>query len=325
MRAAVYEAFGAPEVVTIREVPRPVPRKDEVLIRVHTATVSAADWRLRSREVPAGFGLIVRLAFGWSKPKHAILGMDAAGVVVEVGKAVERFTPGQAVYAMLGPGGGGHAEYVCVKQDAAIAQKPDAFSFEEAAALCFGGTTALHFLRSAALEPGERVLVNGASGAVGSAAVQLAKHMGAHVTGVCSEARAATVRGLGADEVLDHAREDFASRGQRYDVILDAVGNAPFARCRGALNRGGRLLAVVAGMPTMLLAPWVSLTTDKRLIVGSAPESADDLRELGRLAAEGSFRPLIGERFPLERIVEAHRRVDSGHKLGNVVLTMTAD
>lgn len=325
MRAAVNDSFGPPEVVTIREVPRPVPRKDEVLIRVHAATVSAADWRLRSREVPAGFGLFVRLIFGWSKPKHPILGMDAAGVVVEVGEAVERFEPGQAVYAMLAPGGGGHAEYVCLKQDAAIAHKPDALSFEEAAALCFGGTTALYYLRSAALKPGERVLVNGASGAVGSAAVQLAKHMGAHVTGVCSEANAATVRELGADEVLDYAREDFASQGQRYDVILDAVGNAPFARYRSILNRGGRLLAVVAGMPTMLLAPWVSLTTDKRLIVGSAPESADDLRELGQLAAEGSFRPLIGERLPLGRIVEAHRRVDSGHKLGNIVITMTAD
>lgn len=325
MKAAVYEVYGPPEVVTIREVPKPVPKDDEILVRVHAATVTTADWRLRSRNVPTGFGLIVRLLFGWSKPKQPILGTDAAGVIVEVGKAVQQFSPGQTVLAFLGVRMGCHAEYVCVKQDAAIALKPDNLSFEEAAALCFGGTTALHFFRQAKLKPGDRVLINGAAGAVGSAAVQLAKHAGAHVTGVCSSANVELVRSLGADEVIDYTQQDFADSGRRYDIIMDAVGNAPFSRCGAALNAGGRLLAVVAGLPAMLQAPWIGLTTDKRVIVGSAPERAEDLRELAQLAAGRHFKPLIGARYPLAQVVEAHRLVDSGHKRGSVVLMVLDD
>lgn len=322
MKAAVYEVYGPPEVVTIREVPNPVPKDDEILIRVHAATVTAADWRIRSRTVPTGFGLIVRLLFGWSKPKQPILGTDAAGAIVEVGKAVTRFSPGEAVFAFVGARMGCHAEYVCVKESAAIARKPGNLSFEEAAALCFGGTTALHFFRGAKLRAGERVLINGAAGAVGSAAVQLAKHAGAHVTGVCSSANVERVRSLGADEVIDYTQEDFTQSGRRYDIIMDNAGNAPFSRCGGALNAGGRLLSVVAGLPAMLQAPWIGLTTGKRVVVGSAPERAEDLRALAQLAEAGHFKPLIGARYPLAQIVEAHRLVDSGHKRGSVALML---
>jgi NADPH:quinone reductase-like Zn-dependent oxidoreductase len=324
MKAAVYEVYGPPEVVTIREVPKPVPKHDEVLIRVHAATVSAADWRIRSRNVPTGFGFIMRLLFGWSKPKRPILGTDAAGVIAEVGKAVTRFSAGQAVIALTGMHMGCHAEYVCVREDSAIVPKPDGLSFDEAVAMCFGGTTALHFFREAKLQAGERLLVNGAAGAVGSAAIQLAKHAGAHVTAVCSTANVELVRSLGADEIIDYTQQDFARSGSRYDLIMDNVGTAPFSRCAGMLSAGGRLLLVVGDLPAALQAPWIGLTTDKRVIAGSAPERAEDLRQLAQLAADLHIKPLIGARYPLAQIVEAHRLVDSGHKRGNVVITFAS-
>lgn len=325
MKAAVHEIYGPPEVVTIREVTTPVPKDDEILIRVHATTVTAADWRIRSRTVPAGFGFIVRLVFGWSRPKQPILGTDAAGVIAAVGKAVTRFSIGEAVLVFVGARMGCHAEYVCVKEDAAIALKPDGVSFEHAAALCFGGTTALHFFREGKLKAGERVLINGAAGGVGSAAVQLAKHAGAHVTGVCSRANVELVRSLGADEVIDYTQQDFTASGHRYDIIMDNAGTAPFSRCGRVLNAGGRLLSVLADLPAVLQAPWIGLTTDKRVVVGSARERAEDLRELAQLVAAGHFKPLIGARYPLEQIVEAHRLVDSGHKRGSVVIALEPD
>jgi NADPH:quinone reductase-like Zn-dependent oxidoreductase len=251
VKAIVYERYGAPDVLELRQVPKPAPKADEVLIAIVATTVSSADWRVRSMAMPKGFGAMARLVFGISKPRQPILGAELAGVVESIGSAVTRFKPGDEVFALTA-GMGCHAEYRCLRETAAIAHKPRELSFEQAAALAFGGSTALEFFRRAKLQPGERVLVNGASGCVGSAAVQIAKHFGAHVTAVCSAANFELVKSIGADAVLDYARTDFTQTGETYDVILDAAGTAPYSRCKGALTERGRLLLVLATLPAML-------------------------------------------------------------------------
>jgi NADPH:quinone reductase-like Zn-dependent oxidoreductase len=217
---------------------------------------------------------------------------------------------------------GCHAEYKCVREDRAVAKKPAALSYEEAAALSFGGTTALDFFRRGRLASGETVLVNGASGSVGSAAVQLAKHFGAEVTGVCGTSNVELVRSLGATRVIDYTKDDFTKNGETWDVIVDTVGTAPFSRSQSSLKDGGRLLLVLGGLGDLLKAPWVSLTSKKKVIAGPASERAEDLRLLAELAEAGKFKPVIDRVYRLEEIVEAHRRVDSGRKRGNVVVTV---
>jgi NADPH:quinone reductase-like Zn-dependent oxidoreductase len=324
MKAIVCRRFGPPEVLELTELPKPVPKDREVLVRVRATTVSAADWRARSRILPKGFGLLAGAFLGFTRPRHPILGTELAGEVEAVGKSVSRFAVGDPVFAFPGIGFGCYAEYRCVPEDGAVAPKPPNLSFEEAAALTFGGTTALGFLRRAGLKAGERVLVNGASGACGTAAVQLAKHLGAEVTGVCSGANVELVRSLGADRVVDYTKEDFTRGGDRYDVIVDAVGSAPFSRSRGSLVDGGRLLAIVAALPEMLRAPWESFTSGKKIIAGSPGSRPEDLRFLAELAQAGRYRPVIDRRYRMEQMVEAHRYVDLGHKRGNVVVTLEA-
>jgi NADPH:quinone reductase-like Zn-dependent oxidoreductase len=325
MKAAVYERYGPPEVVELKEVPTPAPGDTEVLIRVHATTVTSADWRVRSLRMPRGFAGISRLVFGFTRPRQPVLGTEAAGEVVAIGKDVTRFKVGDAVFAFSGARMGCHAEFKCMAQDGAVALKPEALSFEQAAALPFGATTALTFLRRAKLQPGDRVLVNGASGSVGTAAVQLARHFGADVTAVCSGANLELVRSLGASRGIDYTREDFAASGARYDVIVDTVGTAPYSRARHALKDGGRLLAVLAELPDMLAVPWVALTTRHTVISGPAPERAEDLRFIADLAQTGKFKPVIDRVYAFERIVDAHRHVDTGRKRGNVVVTLAAD
>lgn len=248
MRAAVYERYGPPEVVKIMEVDDPTPGDDEILIRTRATTLTTGDWRARSLDVPFGFGLISRLFFGISKPRKTILGTEIAGDVEAVGRAVERFKVGDAVFAYSGAGMGCHAEYRCMPEGGPVAAKPPNLGYEEAAALSFGGSTALDFFRRGKLQKGERVLVNGASGGVGTAAVQLARHLGADVTGVCSTPNVELVRSLGARDVIDYTRDDFTRNGQRYDVIVDIAGTAPFARSKGSLAEDGRLLLVLGGV-----------------------------------------------------------------------------
>ncbi len=322
MRAVFCEAYGPPEVLSIREVPKPAPRRNEILIRTHATTVTAGDWRVRSRTVPRGFGVLMRLVLGISKPRQPILGTELSGVVEQVGRDVRHFKAGDEVVAFTDFSMGCHAEYVCVPEEGAVAFKPANLTHDEAAPLSFGGLTALDFLNRARLQPGERVLVNGASGAVGTAAVQLARHAGAEVTGVCSTGNMDLVRALGASHVLDYTQKDFTQNGETYDVILDAAGTAPFTRSRTSLAPGGRLLMILAGLPDMLVAPWLSLTSGRRLIAGPASTRAEDLRLLAKLAEAGDFRPVIDRRYPLEHIVEAHRYVDTGRKRGNVVITL---
>jgi NADPH:quinone reductase-like Zn-dependent oxidoreductase len=217
---------------------------------------------------------------------------------------------------------GCHVEWKCMPEDGAVAAKPANLSHEEAAALSFGGTTALGFLRKAKIQRGDKVLVNGASGGVGTAAVQLAKHFGAHVTGVCSGGNFELVRSIGADALIDYTKADFTANGETYDIIVDTAGTAPFSRSKRSLARGGRLLLVVAGLAETLRAPWASLTTDKKVIAGSPGVRPDDVRLLADLAAAGQLRPVIDRRFPFEQIADAHRYVDAGHKKGNVVVTL---
>ena len=325
MKAIVYERYGPPEVLELKEVAKPTPRDNEVLIKTYATTVTSADWRVRSLNVPTGFGLLTRLVFGVSKPKQPILGSELAGVIESVGKDIRKFKVGDQVFAFSDASMGCHAEYKCMPQDGAVVLKPPSLSYDEAAALSFGGTTALDFLRRGKLQSGEKVLVNGASGGVGTAAVQLARHFGANVTGVCSTTNMELVRSLGASQVIDYTKEDFTQNGETYDVIVDTVGTAPFSRSKDSLRAGGRLLMVLAGLPDMLQIPWVSMTSSKKAIAGPSAVRAEDLRFLAGLAQAGEFKPVIDRRYPFEQIAEAHRYVDTGRKKGNVIITLEHD
>ncbi len=321
MKAATYSRYGGPEVVSITEQPRPEPKENEVLIRVHASTVSAGDWRMRSLEVPRGLGLAIRAFAGWTRPRRAVLGGDAAGIIVDMGAKVTGWSIGDAVVAYPGAAMGGHADYLTMPADGVMTQKPSGLSFAEAAAIAFGGLTALEFLRDkGALQVGEKVLINGASGAVGSAAVQLARHFGADVTGVCSAANAALVRDRGAHRVVDYRAQDIARLTERFDVILDTTGTAPWKRVRHLLTPRGRLLVVTGGLPDML-----KMATNRRIIGGVANGSAEGLRALMALAEEGAFFPLIDRIYPFDHIRRAHAHVDTGRKKGAVVLSLVSD
>jgi NADPH:quinone reductase-like Zn-dependent oxidoreductase len=325
MKAIVYEKYGPPDVLQLKEVAKPTPKDNELLIEVRATTVSSGDARLRAMNVPVGLGLVGRLAFGVFAPRKQILGAELSGVIAAVGKNVTRFEVGAPVFAMGGVRMGCYAEFRVIAEDGSVAKKPANLTFEEAAAMSFGGTTALTFFRRGKLTSGERILINGASGAVGTAAVQLAKHFGAHVTGVCSTANVELVRSLGADVVIDYTKQDFTRNAEAYDLIMVTAGTTPFARSMGSLKAGGRLLLVLAGLPEMLGAPWVSMTTDKKVVAGPASERPEDLRFLAELAEQGKYRPVIDRSYPLERIAEAHAYVDTGRKKGNVVITVGRD
>ena len=326
MKAIVYERYGPPEVLQLKEVEKPTPKNNEVLIKTHATTVTSGDWRVRSLNVPAGFGLIIRLVLGVSRPRQPILGTELAGVVESVGKDVGNFKVGDQVFAFSDAAMGCYAEYKCMPEDGAVALKPANLTYAEAAALSFGGITALDFFRRGKLQSGEKVLVNGASGGVGTAAVQLARHFGADVTGVCSTANMELVRSLGASHVIDYTKEDFTQNGETYDVIVDTAGTAPFSRSKASLKERGRLLMVLAGLPDMLQIPWVSMTSSKKVIAGPAAAGrAEDLRFLAGLAEAGEFKPVVDRHYPLEQIAEAHSYVDTGRKKGNVVITLKHD
>jgi NADPH:quinone reductase-like Zn-dependent oxidoreductase len=323
VKAAVCERYGPPEVVKIREVPKPVPADGEVLVRAFATTVNSGDARVRALRVPPGLRLAMRLKLGVTKPKQPILGFETAGQVEAVGRAVTRFQPGDRVVASRGFDFGCHADYVTVAEQGDIAPIPEHLSYEDGVALCFGGTTALIFFRLGKLTSGETVLINGASGAVGTMAVQLAKHLGAEVTAVCSATHTELVSGLGADHVIDYEAEDFTRNGQRYDVIMDNHGNAPYARVKGSLQPGGRFLMVVGDLWQMLAA-----TRQEATISAGRKDSSmtsDNYRTLMSLAEQGELKPVIDSVLPFEQIVEAHRRVDGGHKVGSLVLTFGRD
>lgn len=324
MKIAFVPQYGPPEVVEIREAPVPQPSPGQVRIQVFATEVTAGDWRVRSGVLPRGFGALRGLALGFGGPRKAVLGTSAAGVVDALGDGVSSFKVAEPVIAFPGTSLGAHAEFLLMPADGRVARKPDNLSFEEAVSLLFGAMTAIDFFQRGNLRAGERVLVNGASGGVGSSAVQLAKHAGAHVTGVCSAGNASLVRSLGADEVIDYATTDFAAGEARFDVIVDTVGNAPYSRVKAVLAPGGRLLAVLSDLWATVGAAFVGGPQKHRVVAGPAAEKVEYLREIAELASKGALKPCIDQRFPFERIVEAYRVVDSGRKKGSVVLTLNA-
>jgi NADPH:quinone reductase-like Zn-dependent oxidoreductase len=325
MKAAVYSMYGPPSVVTLADVPKPNPTDREVLIRIHATTVTSGDWRARSLEMPAGFGVLGRLVFGILKPRQPILGTELAGVIESVGRSVTRFRPGDEVFAFTGGRFGGHAEYRTVTEDRLIALKPANLSFEEAASLSFGSVTALPFLRQANLKPGDKVLVVGASGAVGSAAVQIATHFGAEVTGVTSTPNLSLVRSLGANRVIDYTQVDFATTGETWDIIFDTTGTAPFAKCAQSLKSGGRLVVVQGSFSQALGIGAPSKASGKQVIVRPSSATPDDLRYIADMASSGELKPVIDRIYPLEDAAKAHAYVDTGRKRGSVVLTVRPD
>jgi NADPH:quinone reductase-like Zn-dependent oxidoreductase len=323
MKAMVYTTYGPPEVVQLAEVATPTPKDNEVLVRIGAAVVSRGDCTARK-----GSPVSIRLATGLLRPKKPILGTNLAGEIEAVGKDVTRFRPGDQVFAATGAGFGAHAEYRCLPEDGALAAKPVNASYAEAAAICEGGLTALPFLRDQGkIQPGHHVLINGASGAVGASAVQLAKSFGADVTGVSSTANVELVRSLGADTVIDYTKADFTQTGQTYDLIFDTVGNGSFSRGKGVLKPGGIYLTTVLTLAIYPQMLWTAKFGDKRAIIAysnfrPASEKARDLLVLKELTEAGSLKPLIDRCFPMDQTVEAHRRVETGHKTGNVVISV---
>lgn len=323
MKAIVYHQYGPPDVLQLQEVEKPTPKDNEVLVKVSATTVTVADSRVRGFIVPLSYWLPARIALGFRKPKNAVLGMELAGEVESVGKDVKRFKKGDQVFAgTISHGFGAYAEYKCLPEDGLLAIKPAHLSDEEAAAIPVGGRTALYFLREANIQPGQKVLIYGASGSVGTYAVQLARYFGAEVTGVCSTANLELVKSLGADRVIDYTQEDFAGNGETYDVIFDTVGKSSYSDSMRSLKKDGTFLHAAATPGIGLRMLWTSMTSRKKLVGGGPPRHAEDLVFLRELSEAGEIRPVIDRGYPMERIVEAHRYVDQGHKKGNVVITV---
>jgi NADPH:quinone reductase-like Zn-dependent oxidoreductase len=322
MKAIICTKYGPPEVLQLQEVEKPVPRDHEIVVKVAATTVTAGDIRLRSATVPLSYWLPAHLMFGWSKPRKAILGMVVAGEVEAVGNAVTRFQRGDQMFAYDITRFRTYAEYTCLPENSAIVFKPSTITYEEAAAIPFGGITALHFLKQGKIHSGQHVLIYGASGSVGTFAVQLAKHFGAEVTAVCRTANVALVKSLGADHVIDYTKEDFTSSGETYDMLFDAVGKTSFPNCLRSLKKEGVYLQSVAAPGLSLRMRWAGMTSSKTLIGGEATPKTDDLTFLKELVEAGKIKPVIDRRYPLEQIIEAHRYVDQGHKKGDVVITV---
>ncbi|MCP4439717.1 MAG: NAD(P)-dependent alcohol dehydrogenase [Aureispira sp.] len=315
MNAIICTKYGKPEVLELQTVEKPKPKDKEVQIKIHATSVSSGDARLR-RADPC----IVRLIFGLRRLRQPILGYVLAGEVEAVGKSVTKFKVGDQVYATTGMGFGAYAEYKCLSEDGIIALKPENMTYEEAAAVPFGGNTALYFLRRANIQKGQKVLVYGASGSIGTAAVQLAKHFGAEVTAVCSAGNFELVKSLGADKVIDYTKEDFGENENVYDVVFETVGKSSFSSCKKALKKGGILLEAASGMKGMLRALWPSSLSKVKVVSGVMSETAEDLIFFKELIEKGKIKAVIDKTYSLEQIADAHEHVDTGHKKGNVVI-----
>ncbi|HXB30475.1 MAG TPA: NAD(P)-dependent alcohol dehydrogenase [Puia sp.] len=317
MKAIIYTKYGPPEVLILREMEKPVPNDNEILIRIHATAVSSGDVRLRKADPFA-----VRFVFGLTKPKKMILGFSLAGEIEARGKNIKLFETGEQVFGTTGLNMGTYAEYKCLPENGLLAKMPNNLTYEEAAAIPFGGSTALYFLRKGNIRSGQKVLIYGASGAVGTSAVQLAKYFGAEVTGVCSTMNLEMVKKLGADDVIDYTTTDFTKNGKTYDIIFDAVGKSSFKDCVRSLNRKGILILASAGMGQMVQGLWTSMTSSKKIISGVIREKTEDIIFLKELIEMGKLKPVIDRTYPLEQIADAHRYVEMGHKKGNVVITL---
>ncbi len=322
MKAYLCRRYGGPDMLDFVDIAKPIPKDDEILVKVYATSVTSGDVRVRSIMVPPGLGLIARLALGFRRPRQPILGTELAGVVEAVGSKVTKFQVGDAVIAFPSGAMGCHAEYRCIGQDSSVAHKPSNLSFVEAAGLSFGASTALHFLRKANVKPHETMLIIGASGGVGSALVQLASHQGAEVTAVTSSANADLVMSLGAETVIDYTAEDFTNRSERYDIVIDVVGATTFKACQHMLAENGRFAAIAGGIGDMLAVLWAPLISGKKVIAGPAEVRTDDLIDIAKLAADWTLRPVVDRIYPFEQMSAAHAYVDTGRKKGTVIITL---
>ena len=324
MKAIVCTRYGPPEVLQLKEVAKPIPKDNEILVKVYATTVTAADVIDRSFTLPPWLWIFARLSLGLTRPKKPILGFELAGEIESLGKDIKLYKEGNKVFASTFEFGFGcYAEYKCLTEEGALAIKPINMTYEQAAAVPLGGLTALTFLRDRAnVQSGQKVLIYGASGSIGTYAVQLAKYYGAEVTGVCSTTNLEMVKSLGADTVIDYTKEDFTKSGKTYDVIFDVVNKSSFSHCKSLLKERGIYLATFPTLAFILQMLWTSIIGDKKVIGGEASEKAEDLVFLKELIEEGELKSIIDRSYPLEQIVEAHRYVEKGHKKGNVVITV---
>jgi NADPH:quinone reductase-like Zn-dependent oxidoreductase len=331
MKAMILTKYGPPEVLQLKEVEKPAPKSNEIRIKIHATPVSFGDTLVRNFNavsprkfhMPFLFWLMGKLYFGFRKPKITILGSEFAGEIEAVGRDVKKFSKGDEVFGYRGPRMGAYAEYLCMPENGVVAKKPANMTFEEAAAVPYGAIMALNLLRKVDLRPGQRVLVNGASGGIGPMVVQLAKfHFGANVTGVCSTPRLEYVRSLGADKVIDYTREDFTASDETYDYIFDILGKSSFSRVRRSLEPDGRWLLVSFKMKQVWQMLWTSMTGRKKVICALSTEKAEDLVFIKELIEAGKIKAIIDRCYPLEQSADAHRYVEQGHKKGNVVITV---
>jgi NADPH:quinone reductase-like Zn-dependent oxidoreductase len=330
MKAVVYTEYGSPDVLHLREVAKPTPKDNEVRVRVRATPVNFGDLIARrfntttprTFSMPAFFWLPARLAFGFSRPKKNILGSEFAGVVEAVGRDVNNFKVGDPVFGYRGMNMGANAEYLCMPENGAIAIRPANMSDEEAASVPYGALTALGILRKANIQPGHNVLINGASGSIGSYAVQLAKYYGADVTGVCSTPRLGLVKSLGADRVIDYTREDFTQSGETYDLIVDVLNKSSFARCRRVLKPNGRYLLVSFHLKQIIQMFITSMVGGPKVICAMSSEKREDLLFIKELVEAGKIKAVVDRCYPLEQTAEAHRYVEKGHKTGSVVIRL---
>ncbi len=325
MRAIVWTGYGPPDVLQLQQVEKPVPKDNEVLIRIIATTVETGDCEMRRYQIHNYLWLPLRLYLGLLKPRIKILGQQLAGEVEAVGKDVTLFKPGDQVFAPVDAGFGTYAEYKCLPENAALAMKPDNMSYQQAAAVPVGGLNALHFIRKGNIRSGQKVLIYGSTGSIGTFAVQLARAFGAEVTAVCSTSKMELVRSLGADKLIDYTKEDFTDNGECYDVIFDTVGKSPFVRALKSLNPGGIYLLANPTFREQLRGLWASLTGSRKVISMVAGYRSEDLVYLKQLIEAGELKSVIDRSYPLEQVAEAHRYVEQGHKTGNVVITLAHD
>jgi NADPH:quinone reductase-like Zn-dependent oxidoreductase len=325
VKASLHTQYGSPDLLEYKEVDKPVPRDNEVLVAIHATTVSTGDCNMRNFTfVTSSMRPMAKLMFGVGRPwKPRILGTELAGEVERAGKDVKRFKTGDRIVASTGMAGGGHAQFTCLPEKGALAIKPDSLSWQEAVAIPFGANTALYFLRDLGnIQAGHEVLIIGASGSIGSAGVQLAKHFGATVTAVCSGSNVDMVKSLGADKAIDYTKEDFTKNGKTYDLIFDIVGATTFDRCQNSLKPQGVFLQNIMSLTDLARILWTSVSGGKKLKGGVAMENMERLNFIAGLAAAGKLKPVIDRSYPLEQIAEAFKYVEQGHKKGNVVITV---
>lgn len=325
MKAIVWTKYGGPEGLQLREIPKPTPKDDEVLIRIFATSVTAGDCEMRSLKLQKILRLPLRIYMGFRKPRDIVLGQELSGEIESVGKDVKLFREGDQVFAATGFGFGAYAEYKCLPEApsmGALAIKPANMTYAEAAAVPTGGLEALHFLRNANIRNGEKILIIGAGGSIGTYAVQLAKFFGAEVTGVDRAGKLDMLRSIGAEHVIDYSKEDFSRSEATYDVIFKVMGNNSFSGCINSLKQNGRFLVGNPGLKDIVRGRWLSMRTTKKVIVGAANQKSEDLVFLKELIEAGKIKAVIDRCYPLEQIPEAHRYVDSGQKIGNVVITV---